>query len=268
MNENQKVAEQYNSENAINKNAPIAAYKQLIDIIYGQIKTGDIKPHQMVPSESELCKKYNISRITVRQALRKLIDDGLLYTIKGKGTFVAEQKLDQIMIKIPDFYEDMAQRGLKPDVRVLDLRVMEATQRISEKLQVPLGERVFRIKRLFLADNKPYIIEKKFIVSKDCKILHNCNEKEILNIKDQEIFDVLAGRCHACSEYADVTIEATTIREYESNYLEVPTGSLAFYVELIGYKNDEMPCGWIASVMRGDLYRFKTRILHYPVTRK
>lgn len=252
-------------EITINKKSPIAAYKQLKDIIYRQIKNSEIKPHEMVPSEAELCKRYNISRITVRQALLKLNDDGLLYTIKGKGTFVAEPKLDQIMIKIPDFYEDMAERGLKPEVKVLDVRVTEASQLISEKLQVPLKAQVFRIKRLFLAENKPYILEKKFIVCKDCSILNSCAEEDILNIKDQEIFDVLAGRCHICNEYADVTIEATTIRTHESKHLKVAAGGMAFYVDLVAYKGDGSPCGWIASVMRGDLYRFKTRVFNFPI---
>lgn len=264
---NQSIFTSFKPDQVINKKSPVAAYVQLKNIISSQIKNGDIKPHEMLPSEAELCRNYEISRITVRQALRKLIDDALLYTIKGKGTFVAEPKLDQIMVKIPDFYEDMAQRGLRPDVRVLDLKVLEASQLISEKLQVPIGERVFRINRLFLAENKPYIIEKKFIICKDCKILSGCNEEEILNIRDQDIFNVLAGRCHMCNEYADVTIEVTTVRQNESPFLKVPAGRLAFYVDLVAYKADNTPCGWIASVMRGDLYRFKNRVFNYPVTK-
>ena len=249
---------------AINKKSPVAAYMQLKDIIYRQIKEGEFKPHDMMPSEAELCRKYDISRTTVRLALRKLIDDGLLYTIKGKGTFVEEPKIDQIMIKIPDFYEDMAERGLRPDVKVLDIRTIEASQLISEKLLIPLNERVFRIKRLFLANDKPYILEKKFIVCRDCRILNSCTHDYMPNIEDEEIFDVLAGKCHICREYADVSIEATTIRSDESEYLKVPVGSMAFYVDMVAYKKDDTPCGWIASVMRGDLYRFKTRVFNFP----
>lgn len=253
----------------INKRSAVAAYKQLKDIIYSQIKNGEIKPSEMLSSEAELCKKYDISRITVRQALRQLIDDGLLYTIKGKGTFVAEPKLEQIMVKIPDFFEEMADRGKRPEVKVLDVSVVEASPAISEKLQVPLGEQVFRIKRLFLAENKPHILEKKFIVCRDCKILRSRSEKGILDIyeKDKEIFDVLAGRCHICSEYAEVTIDATLIRPYESKFLQAPAGSAAFYIDMVAYKEDGTPCGWISSIRRGDLYRLKTRVHNFPVSK-
>jgi GntR family transcriptional regulator len=250
----------------INKRSPIPAYNQLIDIIYNQVKDRELSPNEMLPSETELCRKYGISRTTVRESLRRLTRDGLLYTIKGKGTFVAEPKLDQIMIKIPDFYEDMAVRGLKPDVKVLDIRLIKASQLISEKLMVPMNEYVFRIKRLFLAENKPYVLEKKFIVCKDCKILNSCSQEDITNIKDQAIFNVLAGKCHICNDYAFVSIEATTIRPRESKFLEVPSGTVAFYVDMVAYKKDDTPCGWIASVYRGDLYRFKTKIYNYSLS--
>ncbi|MEW6410003.1 MAG: GntR family transcriptional regulator [Nitrospirota bacterium] len=238
----------------------------MIDIIYNQIKNRVFLPNEMLPSETELCQMYGISRTTVRESLRRLTRDGLLYTIKGKGTFVAEPKLDQIMIKIPDFYKDMAERGLKPDVKVLELKVIEASKLVSEKLMVPPGESVFRIKRLFLADNKPYVLEKKFIVCKDCKILNSCNQNDLMDIKDQSVFDVLAGKCHICNEYAYVSIEATTIRHDEAKLLEVPVGTVALYVDLVAYKKDETPCGWIASIYRGDLYRFKTKIYNYSLS--
>lgn len=250
----------------INKRSPIPAYNQLIDIIYNQVRNRELLPNEMLPSETELCKMYSISRTTVREALRRLTRDGLLYTIKGKGTFVAEPKLDQIMIKIPDFYEDMAVRGLKPDVKVIDIRVIKANQLVSEKLMIPLNENVFRIKRLFLADNKPYVLEKKFIVCMDCKVLNSCREEDLTNIKDQSVFDVLAGKCHICNDYAHVSIEATTIRPDEARYLEVSAGTVAFYVDLVAFKKDDTPCGWIASVYRGDLYRFKTKIYNYSIS--
>ena len=250
----------------INKRSPTPAYSQLMDIIYSQIKNRELLPNDMVPSEIELCKKYGISRTTVRDALRRLTRDGLLYTIRGKGTFIAEPKLDQIMINIPNFYEDMAQRGLKPDVKVLDLSVIKANKLVSEKLMVPEDEDVFRIKRLFLADNKPYVLERKFIVFKDCKILTSYKKRDLLTIKDQSVFDLLAGKCHICNEHAHVSIEATTIRTNEAKYLEVPVGTVAFYVDLVAYKNDDTPCGWIASIYRGDIYRFKTKIYNYSLS--
>lgn len=250
----------------LNKRSPIPAYNQLIGILYSQIKNRVLKPNEMLPSEIEFCKMYGISRTTVREAIRRLTRDEVLYTIKGKGTFVAESKLDQVMIKIPNFYEDMAERGLKPDVKVLDIRVIKATKLISEKLMVPLNEDIFRIKRLFLADNRPYVLERKFIVFKDCKILNSYKRSDLLTIKDQSVFDVLAGKCHICNEYAHVSVEATMIRSDEAKYLNVPVNTVAFYVDLVAYKKDDTPCGWRASIYRGDIYRFRTKIYNYSLS--
>lgn len=255
------------SAERVNKRSPVPAYNQLMDIIYKRVKEKELQPHEMLPSETELCRLYGISRTTVREALSRLIRDGLLYTIKGKGTFVAEPKLDQIMIKIPNFYEDMAGRGLKPEVKVIDFRVLRANQPVSEKLMVPPDENVFLIKRLFSADGKPYVLEKKFIVCKDCKILNASDHKTLRDITDHSVFDVLAGKCHLCNDYAYVSIEVTTIRPDESKHLEVPVGTSAFYVDLVAYKNDDMPCGWVSSIYRGDLYRFKTKIFNYSLSR-
>jgi GntR family transcriptional regulator len=213
-------------DTVIDKRSPIPAYSQLVNLIYSKIKNRELKDNEQLPSEAELCKMYSISRTTVREALRRLMRDGLLYTIKGKGTFVSEPKMDQIMINIPNFHEDMAKRGIKPDVKVLDVKVIKATPLVSEKLMVPLNEKVFRIKRLFLAECKPYILEKKFIICKDCKILNSCKQEDIMRIKDQPVFDVLAGKCHICNEYANVSIEATTIRPDEAMYFEIPSGSV------------------------------------------
>lgn len=250
----------------INKRSPVPAYSQLMDIIYGQIKNRELSPNDMVPSEIDLCRKYGISRTTVREALKRLTQDGMVYTIKGKGTFVAEPKLDQIMIKVPNFYEDMAARGLKPDVKVLDLKVLKATKLLSDKLMIPVNEEVFRIKRLFLADNKPYVLERKFIIVRDCEILTSYKKRDLLTIKDQSVFDLLAGKCHICNDHAHVSIEATTVRPDEAGYLDVPVNTVAFYVDLVAYKSDRTPCGWIASIYRGDLYRFRTKINSYTLS--
>ena len=74
--------------NNVNKNISTPAYQQVRELILQQIKSGKIKPEEKIPSESQLCNIYNISRITVRQAVASLINDGLLHTAPGKGTFV------------------------------------------------------------------------------------------------------------------------------------------------------------------------------------
>lgn len=79
----------------INKDSFVPQYHQLKNIILNQIKSGRLKPGDKIPSESQLCKEYNISKITTCKAISELSAEGLLYRIQGKGTFVSPKKLRQ-----------------------------------------------------------------------------------------------------------------------------------------------------------------------------
>ena len=73
---------------AIDRDVPIPYYYQLERLIRAQLGQGRWHPDEQVPSEKQLCEAYAVSRTTVRQAIGHLVADGLLYHIKGKGTFV------------------------------------------------------------------------------------------------------------------------------------------------------------------------------------
>jgi len=70
----------------------IPLYQQLKNILKGQILSGVLKPGDRIPPETELCAKYGVSRITVRQAIHSLVEEGFLYRKQGKGTFVTSPK--------------------------------------------------------------------------------------------------------------------------------------------------------------------------------
>src|SRR4051812_20574632 len=98
----------------INKNSPIPIYYQLEEHIKGLIEEGVLKPGDVLPPEREYAEKYQISRMTVRQAFTQLVNEGYLFRLQGKGTFVAERKIEKTLQGIISFTEDMRARGLKP----------------------------------------------------------------------------------------------------------------------------------------------------------
>jgi DNA-binding GntR family transcriptional regulator len=73
---------------AINRDVPIPYYYQLEGLLREQLRHGRWQPGEQVPSEKQLCSTYAVSRTTVRQAISHLVAEGLLYHVKGKGTFV------------------------------------------------------------------------------------------------------------------------------------------------------------------------------------
>lgn len=132
-------------------------HAQLRETLRAQIET--LRPDQPIPSEHELCAQYGVSRITVRKALADLVHEGLLYTVQGKGTFVAARKFRiEWAQEMAGFHADMARRGLQVKVRVLEQAIVPADQHIAEELNLRHGDPVVKIVRLRFVDEQPFDI--------------------------------------------------------------------------------------------------------------
>ena len=79
--------------NYIAQKQSLPLYVQIADFIKQEIDRGNFKPGSILPSEKQLVEDFNVSRVTVRKAIQILNDEGLTYSEKGKGTFIAQQKL-------------------------------------------------------------------------------------------------------------------------------------------------------------------------------
>jgi len=99
-------------DEVLDKSTPIPLYFQLKEIIKDKIDSGKLKPGDILPSERELSQVYQISRPTIRQALKELVNEGLLYREKGKGTYVSKPKINYGFIqKLTTFYDDIKEKG-------------------------------------------------------------------------------------------------------------------------------------------------------------
>jgi len=143
-------------------------YYQLYKILRTQILEGEWKPGSMLPSESELVEKFNLSRTTVRQSLDMLVNDGLIHRQRGRGTYVSNPTIEQGLSKIISFTEDMRQREMEPRAVVLSSELIQASNEIAEALQITPGEEVTHLKRLRLADLEPMSIETSYLVHRLC----------------------------------------------------------------------------------------------------
>ncbi|MFC6600901.1 GntR family transcriptional regulator [Ectobacillus funiculus] len=111
-------------------------YYQLEEQIKKQIESGELQPGDMLPSEREYAELINVSRMTVRQAMNNLVDGGYLYRQKGRGTFVAEKKVEQELGSLTSFTEDMKARGLVPSSKLLSFEIIPAPEKIANQLQI------------------------------------------------------------------------------------------------------------------------------------
>lgn len=119
-------------------------------------------PGTPAPSERELVQYFGVARMTVRQALDALVTEGLLERVPGRGTFVADQRLEQ-NVRLNGFTEEMRSRGLRPSSRTLLARIEAAGPGVARALELNVGESVVHWQRLRLADNAPMCLEDAFL---------------------------------------------------------------------------------------------------------
>ena len=132
----------------------------LVELIDTRLSVGDV-----VPSERELAERFGISRMTVRQAVDSLVSSGMLERRRGSGTYVRAPKV-HVQSRISSFSEEMRQRGMIPDTRVLRDEEISAAPDVAVWLGIEPGEPVHYIYRVRLADGVPMAVERTWIAAR------------------------------------------------------------------------------------------------------
>jgi GntR family transcriptional regulator len=138
-------------------------YIQLANLIRIKVQEGTWRPGEQIPTESELCDLHQVSRITVRQAIAELVQEGYLERYPGRGTFVAEPRIEQRLSRLTGFTQDMQARGKVPGARVLQFTVVEPPTALPWAYHLEDEEKVILLKRLRLADGEPLAVEMSYL---------------------------------------------------------------------------------------------------------
>lgn len=144
-------------------NIGIPIYKQLASLIDEQIKQGVYKPGQQIPPEDVLCRRYDISRVTVRKAISLLSDEGIVVKQQGKGTFVTMSSIVGNSKAHGSFTLSCKDNGVVPTTKIVSCKVMEAPAVIAADMQLADGDKIVCIKRLRCANDVPVILETDYI---------------------------------------------------------------------------------------------------------
>src|SRR5215467_15738388 len=152
----------------IDKNSPIPMYYQIMNQLRERIAAGEYTVNDALPPERELVEAYQVSRMTIRQAILELVNEGILVRRKGIGTFVAPPKLEQRLNSLTSFTEDMAQRGMKAGSRIISFKEMSPDPTLRKTLGLSAEEKVFECVRLRLADEDPMALETTSLVASIC----------------------------------------------------------------------------------------------------
>lgn len=233
----------------INKDSPIPIYYQLVELIQKKIENGDLQPGEALPSEREYAEMFHISRMTARQALTQLENNGFVYRVQGSGTFVAERKIEQPLQGLTSFTEDMIARGMKPSSQLLHFEVIPATMQIANQLEIQEYGPVYEIKRIRLADDVPIALETSYISANLMKGL----TEQIVN---QSIYAYMEEQLNLQIEQATQTIESSIAESLDAQYLHIKTGAPVMLIQRNTFLQDGTPVEFVKSIYRADRYKF------------
>jgi GntR family transcriptional regulator len=232
----------------IDRTSKLPLYHQLYQILRSHILSGEWQPGDMIPPESELIERYQVSRTTVRQVLDLLTNEGLIHRQQGRGTFVARPTVEHTLVRIVNFTEDMRVRGCEPSSRVLFSGLVPAPQDIAEKLEIEPGAELARLERLRLADGEPMGVEESYLVHSHCPgILQGDYESHSLR-------DALARNYAIRWAHARQSIRAILATRELANLLAVQPRSALLFVERVSYSQENVPVEFLRIYYRADRY--------------
>lgn len=242
---------------AIDRQARMPLYHQIYDQLHAQIESGRFRPGDQIPTESELSETYGVSRITVKQAIQLLVNEGRLERIQGRGTFVSQPKIDRRLDSMISFRDEMLQRGMRPSSRLLELKVVPVSPKVAKSLRLQSGKEVIKIQRLRFADGDVMGIQTAYLpydlcpeLLKEADALESGSLYEILNRK----FDLRPARAEEAYSIARLDV-------HDAKLMMLSEGDPVFQAERISFLPDGRPFEAVWSLLRGDRYTLRVEII-------
>jgi GntR family transcriptional regulator len=198
------------------KESLVPLHIQLADLLRSQVLGDQLRPNHRLPSERELCEKYQISRITVRKALSTLAQEGLVRSAAGKGTFVVEPAFNEELLPLSSITQDLQRRGLTASSRVLEAVLASADDELATRLNLPRGSEVVRLVRLRLANQVlPIAVQTTHLPHCLCPGLLE------IDFTDCSLYDVLRQRFRLALAHSSTVILATLAQPKEAALLQL-----------------------------------------------
>jgi len=228
----------------------VSLYIQIRETLRKQIKQGDLKPGQKLPSEGELAAQFGVSRMTARQGISDLIDEGLLYRRRGIGTFVAQFHVERDHNRLTGFFDTPETEEFDFDFRLLCREIVSAKLMIAKALALQEGEPAIRIKTLRLAHGVPVTMHDEYIPYKLCPALL----QEDLDCRSAwQVLETYGYRV----KHAVQVVEAKPADAETAKLLEMKKGAPILYKQRTILAEDGTPLEFTLCYNRGDRYLLK-----------
>ncbi len=223
----------------------IPLYHRVQRAIRFVIEDGHLGADDALPAERDLAEALGVSRVTVRNAIRDLVEEGLLVQRRGAGTFVS-RRIEMSLKALTSFSEDIRARGMDPEYKMLDRHTGPMTPIESDMLELPPETLVTRLYRLRLASKKPMCLE---LASVPAAMLP----------ADAEVGQSLYSHLAAVDLHPARAVQrmrAEILEAEQARLLGVAPGSAGLFIEQQTFLEDGRPVEYVRTHYRGDAYDF------------
>jgi GntR family transcriptional regulator len=231
----------------------IPLYYQLETILRKKITSGDYSPDTPLPSEDALAEEYEVSRITVRQALSSLEQDGLVIRQRGKGTFVSEKADTLELPRFTGSIEDLILMGKRTKTKVIESSWIDPSDIIRERLKVKDGK-VLRIEKIRYIEGDPFSHVFNYLPPE------LGNKLPIDLVKSKPMLMILEDELGVRANEAEQSVEATIADATDASLLDIRVGDPLLKAERTVYDIKGNPVEYVSVVYRADKYAFTMKL--------
>ena len=234
----------------IDRHSGMPLWFQLRAILHRGIDSGDVPTDGRLPSEAELCRRYHVSRTVVREALAKLVAEGRIYKIKGKGAFVARRKSEEEFVGTTmGLWEELLTKGHDVQTRVLVQELDAPTDRERAALRLGPDDAVVRIRRVYVVDGSPTI---KVDTALPAALVPGLERAPLEN---RSLYATVRQRYGLRPERAERWIEAALPDRGDAELLGVTTRTPLIAIESIASTATGVPMEYYVALHRTDTTR-------------
>lgn len=238
----------------IDRQNMVPLYYQLKEELIRLIRCGELRPGDVLPSETEFCQAFDLSRGTVRQAITILSEQGFVLKERGRGTYVKMPTMNHDLLGEYSFGCGIRKLGLEVHSKVLAAKVIHPRTSIAKRLNLEKNESVFHLLRVRYADQEPWIYEDSYL---PCRLFPGIEKHDFTS---NLLSDIVAEKYGVQMSSISAFVEPIVLNEQFAKYLEVDCGLPALVMDRVISDNMGTPIQYSHAVVRGDRCRYYFKV--------
>lgn len=235
-------------------NLQMPLYLQVFEDLKDKIKNRIYKEGEKLPSERQLSFEYDVSRITIREALKHLEEHQYLRTEHGRGSYVLGNQYNQMLDNLYSFKDEIVKNGDTPRTIMLSIEAIEPPSYVQQHMQLTKFQKVYKLRRLRLSNEKPLIYEMTYLP------LHMCEGLDCFDFNQHSLYETLHDYYQIEIDYAYETLTSRKMSTTEATYLETEPDDVCMFIERHSYVDNRI-VEFTESVAKAQDYKYTVKLI-------